>query len=233
MTDTVTAAEPDPVNHIYRSIGGLTRALKFLVGFGILLNVFDVVFRALEYRLLDMIEMGGFASAEEQMAAAQESDARVQGLAVVSVILFFVILITFLVWVYRANRNARALGAADMHSSPGLAVGWFFIPFANLVMPYRALQEIWRASSDSADWKTSPRLHAVGWWWAFWLTSALTAQIVTAMARNFDSIAAAKRASLGFIGQTGVETVAYVALLAMVTRIAARQEQKHGIASVF
>jgi hypothetical protein len=233
MTESATPSEPAVVNYVYSSILGLTRGLKFLVGFGILLNGFDIVFRTLEYRLLERIDLGDFGSAEEQIAAAEASDARVQGLAVVSVILFFVILISMLVWVYRANRNARALGATGLESTPGLAVGWFFIPFANLVMPYRALQEIWRASGDSADWKTSPRLHAVGWWWGLWLTSALMAQAIVVMAKNIDSVAEAKQASLGFMAQTGIETLAYVALLVMVTRIAARQEQKHSVPNVF
>ena len=34
--------------------------------------------------------------------------------------------ILVLVWIHRANHNARQLGAADMRFTPGWAVGWYF-----------------------------------------------------------------------------------------------------------
>ena len=47
-----------------------------------------------------------------------------------------------LMWVHRAYRNLPALGARDMAYSPGWAVGWWFIPFLNLVRPYQVVREI-------------------------------------------------------------------------------------------
>ena len=57
--------------------------------------------------------------------------------------------IVFFIWLYRANANVRALGADDMMGSPGLGVGWFFIPLANLFMPYMTVRDIWRASAQA------------------------------------------------------------------------------------
>lgn len=232
MTESAVAPEP-ATTPAYRSNQGLTRGLKFLIGFAILLNGFDFVFRFLEYRLLESMASGAFASVEEQMAAANASDMRVQASAIVNLVVFIVLLIVLLVWVYRANRNAKALGAADMKYSPGLAAGCFFIPFFNLVMPYRALQEIWRASGTDADWKTSRRLAAVGWWWGLWLASAILAQYATILTKRVQSIPQAESASVAYIVQIIIETLAYIALLTMIVRIAARQEQKANIASVF
>lgn len=39
--------------------------------------------------------------------------------------------IAVLRWIYRASRNAHAFGPA-MTVTPGWAVGWFFVPIANL-----------------------------------------------------------------------------------------------------
>jgi hypothetical protein len=74
----------------------------------------------------------------------------------------------FFMWVYRANRNARALGAEEMRYTPASSVGWFFIPLANLFMPYLALREIWKASSPSrrTQWRRARVSPIFGAWWA-------------------------------------------------------------------
>lgn len=59
-------------------------------------------------------------------------------------------------WIYLTNANAHLL-SDDMTISPAWSVGWFFVPFANLVKPYQGVKETWRASHrtgglyDAAD----------------------------------------------------------------------------------
>ncbi len=53
--------------------------------------------------------------------------------------ILFVTAAFFLVWVYRAHANVHALGFNELKFSPGWAVGWWFIPFFNLVQPARAM----------------------------------------------------------------------------------------------
>ena len=77
--------------------------------------------------------------------------------------------ILVLSWVYRANYNARQLGAADMRFTPGWAVGWHFVPIAWFWMPYLAMREIWRASVSPSDWATVPVWPLLRWWWGLWL----------------------------------------------------------------
>ena len=74
-------------------------------------------------------------------------------------------IVLYCVWVYRANKNARALGALGMKHTPGWCVGWFFVPIANLFMPYQAVREIYQASDPKADlssWESSHVLPEVG-----------------------------------------------------------------------
>jgi hypothetical protein len=52
-------------------------------------------------------------------------------------------------WIYRTNANAHSF-SSDMSITPGWSIGWFFIPFANLVMPYLGVQETWRESHEIA-----------------------------------------------------------------------------------
>lgn len=71
-------------------------------------------------------------------------------------------------WLYRAAANAQAVKPNDARITPGWSVGWYFVPFANLLMPYRAMRQTWNGlrGNDSLD------AGLPGWaliWWVFWL----------------------------------------------------------------
>jgi len=79
--------------------------------------------------------------------------------------------VTFLVWVYRSDALARALGSDQMAHSPGWSVGWFFVPFANLVKPYYVLKEIYVGTVIPRTYNLRldrpDGLHVlVLWWWS-------------------------------------------------------------------
>lgn len=66
--------------------------------------------------------------------------------------------ILYLMWKYRAAVNARILNPAAARISPGMAVGSYFIPFVQLVIPCQAMAGIARASTGS--------IQGVALWWA-------------------------------------------------------------------
>jgi hypothetical protein len=77
-----------------------------------------------------------------------------------------VVFILFLVWLARVNRNLRDLSGEELTFTPGWVAGWFFVPFANFVMPYRVVREIWLVSRRrEADRSTE----LVAWWWGLTL----------------------------------------------------------------
>jgi DNA-binding CsgD family transcriptional regulator len=79
-----------------------------------------------------------------------------------------VVQILLLIWVYRSARNLLTLGIQGIRYSPGWAVGWFFIPFANLIMPPLVLTEIWKASGPAAgsdDWRRGSLNLFIPLWW--------------------------------------------------------------------
>ncbi len=80
---------------------------------------------------------------------------------------------SFCFWVYRANRDARVLGASGMFFSPAWAVAVGFIPVVNLIGPYRAVKEIYQASSRTAGaaWSMEPVPFVLPMWWALWISS--------------------------------------------------------------
>jgi hypothetical protein len=85
------------------------------------------------------------------------------GIALAGVATFLASAILFLCWKYRAAVNAHILDPMAMSVTPGLAVGGYFIPFANLYIPYKAMAGISRASIG-ASWLP-------GLWWTLYLVS--------------------------------------------------------------
>ena len=76
-------------------------------------------------------------------------------------------------WIYRANYNARQLGASNMRFSSGWSIGWYFIPIANLWKPYQAMKEIWKTSANPSAWTTEKAPALLGWWWFLWIFTSL------------------------------------------------------------
>ena len=80
-------------------------------------------------------------------------------------------------WIYRTNANAHLVDADEMTITPGWSVGWFFIPFLNLVMPYRGVNETWQATQKAAGGFEALRSPLVGWWWGLWLADNIVSNI--------------------------------------------------------
>lgn len=95
-----------------------------------------------------------------------------------------VYVIVFCVWLYRSAANNRALGASGLKYSPGWTVGWFFIPFANLVMPYRTVREVWLTSQDRAVRGAAPLVQA---WWGTYILSSAANRIAAIMLKNMNA----------------------------------------------
>ena len=128
--------------------------------------------------------------------------------------------VTFSIWVHRAAKNLRGLGRRGLRFTPGWCVGWFFVPFANLVKPLQAVQEVWRASGPEARddyWATAPTSPLFALWWATWLIGN---GLANASARIDDV------ATSGMVGAAGsiLTAVAAVAIILIMHRIAVRQE---------
>jgi hypothetical protein len=100
-------------------------------------------------------------------ARAEASDAQQRMLGSVELVLGFLVVATMLLWVYRISRNAHALGTEGLICSPGMSVGWFFVPLANMIVPYLVLRDLWKASGrgDAATWRQAPVSAILGTWW--------------------------------------------------------------------
>jgi Na+/proline symporter len=124
-----------------------------------------------------------------------------------------------------------ALRARNLEFSPGWAVGWWFVPFANLVKPFQVMRELYNESDP--DFEEEPGFLSVksgapelmGFWWGFFLISNFTYTISNAIFK-----AAGETASPGFLGTFIVASVLHVAgavcAIILIKKITERQEQR-------
>lgn len=87
------------------------------------------------------------------------------------VIIYIALVIVFLMWIHRVYKNLRAVHVQGLKHSPGWAVGWYFIPIANLFKPYVVMKEIWKSTfhaDGTGSWKDkkAPSLMLI-WWLTF------------------------------------------------------------------
>ncbi len=81
--------------------------------------------------------------------------------------------IVSLIWVYSASRNAHVLRPGGMTSTPGWAVGWFFVPIAGLYKPYETLRDIWAASIGTTEGRHIGPPALIALWWTLFVVGNL------------------------------------------------------------
>ncbi len=99
-----------------------------------------------------------------------------------------ILLLTMLIfgyWIYAAGRNVTDAGVAELKFTPAARIWWFAVPFANFVMPFQGMRELWNASHGE------PRLETNHWlvssWWALWLINNVTANLGGILTRGEQS----------------------------------------------
>ena len=101
-------------------------------------------------------------------------------LAILETIIYLPTVIFFCIWLYRAYDNLRAFNPSlPLDHSPGWAVGSFFVPFVNLLIPYRAVREVWqRSEPPDESFLSAPSPPAIlPIWWGFWLLASIASNL--------------------------------------------------------
>ncbi|WP_448318047.1 DUF4328 domain-containing protein [Streptomyces sp. CO7] len=88
--------------------------------------------------------------------------------------------VAFLVWFTALRRAAGPLEPEGFRQGPGWALGAWFVPLANFVLPHRVAVDMWRACAPTpAEWWTPPRtpLWPVHLWWGTFLGIVLLCEL--------------------------------------------------------
>jgi hypothetical protein len=197
----------------FRQIDGVAKAARFLLFASVALNLVSIASSAFQYQLLDQFERGVYTDQDLAIADANSNDLRQQVIGYMQVILYLITAVIFLVWTYRCAWNARRLDPEVMQIRPGWAVGWYFIPIANLWMPDRAVGQIWTASSGSRN------KGFIGWWWLFFILDNVVGQIVFRTSLTAETINSLKNVTIAFVVSDIVSTIGAILAVRVVTRI--------------
>lgn len=189
-----------------------------------------VVVNLLRLDLVNRIASGQPVSLDE----ARASDNLVSSVALAHVGVYVLAAIAVLMWLHRAVRNSHILGERYLRFSPGFAVGCWFIPFANLVLPYQAVREAWGASDPALPWSTPDTRRrsrggglVVAWWLTFIAGSlAGAASVGFGPNSNTDPLTSVRAITYIALAQAALTFVAALLLIAVVTRLTSRQDQK-------
>ena len=174
------------------------------------------------FRFFTQLETGNMNQREMDAAGV-----RVDAMGTPIIALFLLALIGCYIvcgmWMYRAAANAQAVTPDDDRITPGWTVGWLFIPFANLVMPYRAMRQAWNGLNGNLGLNDPMPGYALGWW-LLWLLGNSIATAATRMSLEADSIDAFRTATQFDIASSSVSIVAALLLRHLIqemTRISA------------
>jgi hypothetical protein len=137
--------------------------------------------------------------------------------------------ILFFVWTYRSYKNLSAFGTGGLRMTPGWVIGYFFVPFLNLVRPYQAFKEIWQASGVTAvdtgrwSWTSAPISPIVIAWWLLWLLKGISDNIASRFPENYgDDIIYTRFTEVSHV----ISIAAAICAIFVVKGITARQEAK-------
>jgi Domain of unknown function (DUF4328) len=139
-----------------------------------------------------------------------------------------------MVWMYRLATNHDLLGRPGTRFGRGWAIGGWFIPFANFVIPVLQFRQLWQGSDwthppHDPEWRRAP-VAAVLWvWWIVfvvsWVVSASASGTFSAqpetdseLVREFD------QAFAGLVASDLFTIAAAVLYLVVISQLTQRQE---------
>jgi hypothetical protein len=162
-----------PHRTVSRGLTGTLRGFLYAAAAIALAGVFAVVNEARAFEA--WWSSPGSTALLDQLTAAEEATIGIDGILTLASLTIAVLVI---VWWYQAYLAIQRLEPSGLRWSPGWAIGGWFIPFANLVIPKRVLDEVDRVSAAAEDgsveaWRNRPRIRVAAVWWGFWVAAVV------------------------------------------------------------
>jgi hypothetical protein len=207
----------------YKSARGLALILTILFCVYILITVIAV---ALDLVLIDLLSGGYVNSGDMQL-----NDNVQLAVRPIQAVAFIVTAVFFLVWIHRVHRNLPWLGTRGLKYSPAWAIGGFFIPFVNLVLPFLVVREIWKASdpqrTDGHSWKDTSLSLVVPSWWILFCVAEIGPLVVNIALGGGNEVAARQNLNWVLVVSDVLDLPATILAILVVRGIVSRQDKKY------
>ena len=92
--------------------------------------------------------------------------------------------VAFVTWAYRAHANLSLMGRNGLNHENQATVWWWFVPVANLWMPFRVMFETVRGSraeTGDAQWRSHTLGTTTIWWTITFIAGLIAIQAATAL----------------------------------------------------
>jgi hypothetical protein len=185
-------------------------------------TAFNIVANVIQLRGLSRVPPDAPVSMSETLPGLETADliSGLSGLMLLATMLVSGFLT--LKWIYRVTMNSHTL-ASGVRVSPPWAIGWYFVPFANLYKPFQALHDAWAVSLSPQSWRTQDTPAVLRWWWGLWLaTSMLDNASFRLQLRTHDAATALFGAGVDLVSDILWIALCLV-LIRIVRRLSARQ----------
>jgi hypothetical protein len=166
--------------------------------------------------------------ADEDTATDADRTLLLAGAATSLVVLMAVVftVVAFIVWLYRARKNLVTWGIQGLRYGPGWAIGGWFIPIANLVIPKLVVDTVW-SGSKLPPAERAARRSSNGLIWSWWLCLLVGNLMTNVAARERFTRDDTVAEIVGFnTPSTALMVVAAFLAIVLVRRITRMQEQR-------
>lgn len=200
----------------FRDPARRTLACRILLYCTIALTLASMAYSGLQYALMGQVEAGLLDYDE----ALQRLGMLALLLALPQILVNIGTIVAVAMWIHRMAWNAHAMaGSRHLDCTPGWAVGWYFIPIANLFKPYQAMKEIWQASRQPLrpDQAAVPLLFPL--WWTLWLIAGAANQVSLRMSFKADTVYQMSDAAVASIVCDVLSLALCVVFLGIVARL--------------
>lgn len=186
-----------------------------------------------EITLLRNIADGEYAAMPDAefwaLLDANDSRQAVVGLLYLTTFIFTVI--AFLMWQRRIRKNADYIGITRLRFSMAGVIGWWFVPIANIFLPYQVMKEMWQSNhhgvNEQPEWRDPTVSSLLGWWWGLFLVGGWVGSAAARIYFRNDDIDSLIMGDWLDIGSSMLLMVAAALAIALVREITAFQESKH------
>lgn len=141
--------------------------------------------------------------------------------------------VLFGMWVYRAAANVEVAAVPGFDYTPGWAVGWFFVPFANLFKPFAAMRQIWNASHGNESGDLDSGNPFLAFWWGLWILTAILTNVAIRLNLNPEDPSYVRTALQLETASSVLSLALYPIAYRLVDRITRAQQERLTAAHIF